>query len=158
VRYLYDETLNEEQLAAHLARRFWTGPPHDDHWANLAVCRRDSGTFLGEVGLALHDEVHRRAEVGYVFTPHAAGSGYATEATAAMVEIAFTVLGAHRVEARMDARNARSARVAERLGMRKEAHLRENEWVKGEWTDEVVYGLLAPEWHPRDEWELRRVR
>ena len=30
--------------------------------------------------------------------------------------------------------------------MRREAHLVENEWVKGEWTDEVVYALLAREW------------
>jgi RimJ/RimL family protein N-acetyltransferase len=30
--------------------------------------------------------------------------------------------------------------------MRREAQLVENEWVKGEWTDEVVYGVLADEW------------
>ncbi len=32
--------------------------------------------------------------------------------------------------------------------MRREAHLVENEWVKGEWQSEVVYGLLAREWEP----------
>jgi RimJ/RimL family protein N-acetyltransferase len=33
--------------------------------------------------------------------------------------------------------------------MRREAHLVENEWVKGEWTDEVIYAVLADEWvHP----------
>jgi RimJ/RimL family protein N-acetyltransferase len=30
--------------------------------------------------------------------------------------------------------------------MRREAHLVQNEWVKGEWTDEAVYALLADEW------------
>ena len=30
--------------------------------------------------------------------------------------------------------------------MRREAHLVENEWVKGEWTDEVIYAVLAAEW------------
>ncbi|MCP2254937.1 hypothetical protein LY13_003709 [Prauserella aidingensis] len=44
---------------------------------------------------------------------------------------------------RLDGRNAASARVLEKLGMRREAHLRENEYVKGEWTDEVVYAVLA---------------
>jgi RimJ/RimL family protein N-acetyltransferase len=34
----------------------------------------------------------------------------------------------------------------ERLGMRREAHLRENEFIKGEWTDELVYAILADEW------------
>ena len=46
-------------------------------------------------------------------------------------------------------RNAASARVLERLGMRREAHLVENEHLKGEWTDEVVYALLAREWVTR---------
>lgn len=39
-----------------------------------------------------------------------------------------------------------SAKVMERLGMRREAHLRQNEIVKGEWTDELVYAMLAHEW------------
>jgi RimJ/RimL family protein N-acetyltransferase len=33
--------------------------------------------------------------------------------------------------------------------MRREAHLRENEFVKGEWTDELVYAILASEWRGR---------
>ncbi len=33
----------------------------------------------------------------------------------------------------------------ERLGMRREALLVENEWVKGEWTSELDYALLADE-------------
>ena len=40
--------------------------------------------------------------------------------------------------------------VLEKLGMRREAHLRENEWVKGEWQSELVYALLAREWRERD--------
>jgi RimJ/RimL family protein N-acetyltransferase len=36
--------------------------------------------------------------------------------------------------------------VLERLGMRREAHLRENEFIKGEWCDELVYAMLASEW------------
>ena len=54
--------------------------------------------------------------------------------------------------ARLDARNTASAKVLERLGMVREAHLRENEFVKGEWTDEVDYAILEDEWraaHPR---------
>jgi RimJ/RimL family protein N-acetyltransferase len=53
------------------------------------------------------------------------------------------------VIARVDARNAASARLATRLGMRQEAHLRENEWFKGEWTDEIDFAVLAQEWPSR---------
>ena len=47
---------------------------------------------------------------------------------------------------RLEARNAASARVLEKLGLRREAHLVENEWVKGEWQSELGYAILADEW------------
>jgi RimJ/RimL family protein N-acetyltransferase len=73
--------------------------------------------------------------------------------------LAFSGLGAHRVSGRLDARNDPSARVLERLNMRREANFIENEYVKGEWTDELVYAILAPEWRalygPAKEFEFR---
>ena len=52
----------------------------------------------------------------------------------------------HRVIARLEARNEASAAVCERLGMRREAHHVENEWIKGEWQSELIYALLEREW------------
>jgi RimJ/RimL family protein N-acetyltransferase len=37
----------------------------------------------------------------------------------------------------------------ERIGMRREAHLVENEFIKGEWTDELIYAILRREWENR---------
>ncbi len=148
VRYLYDAPLDLNAAEAHLSRRLRFGPPGEGEWRNLAVER--DGRFIGEVGVTLASRAHRQCEIGYVFDPRWRGHGYATEASAAMVDFSFAGLGAHRVVGRMDARNDASARVMERLGMRREAHLRENEYVKGEWTDEVVYAVLE------DEWSLRR--
>jgi RimJ/RimL family protein N-acetyltransferase len=58
-------------------------------------------------------------------------------------------MGLHRLVARMDARNGPSARLASRLGMRREAHHRSSEMIKGEWVDLVVYALLDHEWRSR---------
>jgi len=63
-----------------------------------------------------------------------------------LLRISFEQLEAHRVVGRLDGRNIASARVLEKLGMRKEAHFRENEFVKGEWTDELIYAILRREW------------
>jgi RimJ/RimL family protein N-acetyltransferase len=63
-----------------------------------------------------------------------------------MLALAFETYGLHRVAGRLEPRNVASARVLEKLGMRREALLIENEWVKGEWQSELVYGLLAREW------------
>jgi RimJ/RimL family protein N-acetyltransferase len=62
------------------------------------------------------------------------------------LHIGFDLLGLHRLETQCDARNLASARVMQRIGMRQEAHLRENEFVKGEWTSALVYAMLDEEW------------
>jgi RimJ/RimL family protein N-acetyltransferase len=112
----------------------------------LAAVERDTGTLVGDVVLFWRNAEHRGGEVGYVFSPEYGGRGYATEASAALLRLGFDELGLHRIEGRIDARNTASARVLERLGMRREAHFVQNEFIKGEWTDEVVYAVLAAEW------------
>ncbi len=104
------------------------------------------GQLVGDVVLMFHSEEHRAGEIGYVFGPQFHGHGYATEAVAALLDLAFRGLGLHRVVARIDARNDASAKLAERLGLRREAHFVSNEMFKGEWTDEVVYAMLADDW------------
>jgi RimJ/RimL family protein N-acetyltransferase len=81
-----------------------------------------------------------------VFGPTHSGNGYATEASRALLDLAFGPLDWHRVVARIEARNTASAAVLERLGMRREAYLRENEWFKGGWSNEADYAVLASEW------------
>lgn len=105
-----------------------------------------TGELIGDVVLFFRSREHAGGELGYVFDPEFGGQGYATEACAAMLALAFDELGLHRVVARIDARNDASARLAARLGMRREAHLIGNEWFKGEWCDEFDYALLAEEW------------
>jgi RimJ/RimL family protein N-acetyltransferase len=146
VRFLYEEPFDAEGAREHLKRRSSIDLPTEGSWVNLGVELRDADILIGEVGLAFVSSVHGHCEIGYVFDPTYAGNGYATEASAVMVELAFSVLGAHRVSGRLDARNGASARVLERLGMRREGDFVENEYVKGEWTDEAVYAVLESEW------------
>jgi RimJ/RimL family protein N-acetyltransferase len=99
---------------------------------------------IGDVSLTVGE--HRQGEIGFILHPDHQGRGYATEAAEALLALAFEHYRLHRVAGRLEARNAASARVLEKLGMRREAHLIENEWVKGEWQSELVYALLAREW------------
>ena len=112
----------------------------------VAIVRRDEGALIGDLVLFHLDAVHGSVEIGWVIRPDAAGRGYATEACRALLDAAFRVYGVRRVVARIDAENTASARLAERLGMRLEAHLVENEWYKGRWGDELDYAILAREW------------
>jgi RimJ/RimL family protein N-acetyltransferase len=114
--------------------------------ALLAVVRQSDDVLVGDVMLAWTSREHSTAEIGYVFDPVHHGNGYATEAAAALLDLGFASLGVHRIIARLDARNTASAGVLRRIGMRQEAHLVENEWFKGEWTDELQFAMLASEW------------
>lgn len=107
------------------------------------------GEVIGHVMLSWLSAAHRGGEIGFVLHPDHHGRGYATEAAREMLRMGFDDLGLHRVIGRLDAANTASGRVLEKLGMRKEAHFRENEMVKGRWADEAVYAMLAEEWQAR---------
>src|SRR5438128_1534770 len=115
----------------------------------LAADLAQTGEVVGHCMLVWHSQEHEQGEVGYVFNPAFQGRGLATEAVGALLRLGFDGLGQHRITGRLDARNVASARVLERAGLRREAHLVENEFVKGEWTDEVIYAMLRSEWSAR---------
>lgn len=115
----------------------------------LGVLVRGTDTLIGDVILRWVSDVHRTGEIGYVFHPAHRGHGYATEACAALLRLAFEDMQLRRVIARIDERNEASAAVLDRLGLRAEARLVENEWFKGEWTTEIDYAILESEWRDR---------
>ncbi len=144
-RYLPFEPQSRERVAGQIA----------DVDSQLSAAERmlwlvaelaETGAVIGDVILFVRSTEHRGGEVGYVFAPEQAGRGYATEATAALVDFGFRELGMHRIVGRLDDRNGPSARVLERVGMRREALFLRNEWFKGEWCDEAVYAVLEDEW------------
>ena len=65
-----------------------------------------------------HDAVGPDVEIGWRLVRHAWGKAYATEAARQLLAHAFQTVGLGRVVADVDPRNARSIRVATKLGMR----------------------------------------
>ena len=150
-RYLYRPPLSRGQCAQAISRRAQgSGWAQDGDDLVLAVCPEGEPGVVGEIVLKLASAGARQAEIGWVFHPAHGGKGYATEAARAAAGLAFTALGVHRLFARLDTRNTGSVRVCERLGMRREAHLVENDVDgDGDWGSEYVYALLAAEWRER---------
>ncbi|HVC03125.1 MAG TPA: GNAT family N-acetyltransferase [Candidatus Acidoferrales bacterium] len=147
VRYLYHDVRSLDEVRVSLARKMGSlSIAGEGDGVTAAVILRDTGELVADVSLWLVSEGHEQGELGFVVHPAHQRRGYATEASRRMLEFAFTTMRLHRVIGRTEARNAGSARVLEKLGMRREAHLIENEWVKGEWQSEYVYALLAEEW------------
>ncbi|HKN96595.1 MAG TPA: GNAT family protein [Pseudonocardiaceae bacterium] len=149
-RYLYWGPRSRAEVREALAQR--VNQRRMDEFNDalaMAVELRASGELIGTANLGWASVEHGQGELGYVLHPDHHGRGYATEIAIALLRLGFEQIGMHRVCGRCDGRNTASARVLAKAGMRLEAHLRENEFVKGEWTDELVYAMLAKEWHSR---------
>ncbi len=144
-RFVPHGPLTVEQVRERHGRALqWLDEP--GQMLNLLAFQAADGALVGDIVVFWHAGPHRAGEIGYIFDPAFSGRGYATEAARAGLALLFERLGLHRVVGRIDARNDASARVLQRLGMRREAHFVRNELMHGEWTDEVVYALLEDEW------------
>lgn len=144
-RYIPADPLNEKTAPDFIADRIKAVRMEADGDRMVFAVELD-GLVIGDVLVRTAQITDGQAEIGWVFNPDFQGHGYATEAARELVRLSFDELGMHRVWAQLDPRNTASARVCERLGMRHEAHLRQDMWLKGEWTDSAIYAILEPEW------------
>ena len=147
-RFLLDDPWTAQFAAEKVAERI----PRTDlagETGALALVIEHGGTAIGLVLIWLTDRERGVAEIGWVLDPQFSGQGFGVEAAGTVLNLAFDRYPLHRVVARMDGRNLASARLAAAIGMRQEAHLRQDWWSKGEWTDTVIFGVLASDLRER---------
>ena len=129
--------------AVKKVEQFAQSDPTAPGWFQYAVDL--DGVLIGDLGLNL-DENLMQAELGFTLAPAYQGRGYATEAVRGLLDHLFIELKLHRVSAECDARNAASARLLERVGFKQEGLRLSNSWFKGEWTDDLLFGLLRTDY------------
>jgi RimJ/RimL family protein N-acetyltransferase len=98
------------------------------HWelrgfGQWALVERETGELVGRAGL-LQPEGWPGLEVGWLVAREHWGSGYAPEAGRASMQWANEALGAGHIISLIEDANERSARVAEKLGMKVEGRTR----------------------------------
>jgi RimJ/RimL family protein N-acetyltransferase len=141
MRYLGDgRTLDRDDAWRHMAMLV-------GHWelrgfGTWAVEEQASGAYIGRVGLH-YPEGWPGREVGWVIGRAHWGKGYATEAATAAVDHAFDTLGWPRTISLIYRDNARSIRVAERLGARRDGEATIRDHTADIWVIE------------RAQWRLR---
>jgi ribosomal-protein-alanine N-acetyltransferase len=112
----------------------------------LGAFRRDTDEFVAQIYVGAVNWNLPEFEIGYFADSEHEGQGYVTEATEAALRFAFEHLGAHRVRLEFDDANVRSLRVAERCGMIREGHIRENKRnADGSISGTLYYGILRDE-------------
>lgn len=107
---------------------------------------KDGATLVGSSGFHVRDWLVPSFEIGYWCRARFEGQGYISEAVRAISRFAFEELGARRIEIRCDARNERSARVAQRAGYELEGRFRNHRIdTQGQLQDSLVFALVSGE-------------
>lgn len=155
-RYCEWDAMSDEQVAAILEAQGSVLPGDVGLPLLVGVELTAEQRLIGDCSLTIALPEHRQAEIGFCLHPDFQGRGIATRVVRAVLGYAFGALGMHRMEARCDVRNERSWRLLERVGMRREGRLRQCAFLKGEWIDDYLYAMLAPEWSPHLSQESQR--
>ncbi len=144
-RFMLWDTHTREETETRVRAGAAIVPPGEiGAWVEYAVELKETGRVVGSVSMKIEDEMGRQAEIGYCFGRRYQGRGLAAEATMGLMRYGIG-LGVHRFYAVADPRNTASVRLMERLGMRQEGYFRESCFSKGEWSDDIVYAILARE-------------
>lgn len=138
-----------EEACASFARVNCSRPSFQPgEYTQLAIVRQEDGLLLGDMGILI-GEGGFQAELGFTLAPFYQGQGFGTEAVEAVLGHLFEQRGLHRAYGSVDPNNLPSIRLMERLGFRREAHLKRSYRMRGSWYDDVIYGLLDEEWTGR---------
>lgn len=148
-RYTSHEGTDLEATRKYLERSIREAKATPRRVYDFAITRPGEDRFLGRVGFNVERPAHREATLWCILARSLWNQGVGTEVVAAVLDVAFGPAGLHRVIGDCDPRNVGSARVLEKLGFMREAHLRQNWWLQGQWCDSWVYGLLEDEWRAR---------
>jgi [ribosomal protein S5]-alanine N-acetyltransferase len=110
--------------------------------ANWGITLKGNDKVIGFIGHYRIRWEHYRSEIGYMLLPEYNGQGITTEAIKLLVDYGFNQMKMHSLEGVIDPSNTASARVLEKNGFVKEAHLKENEFYDGKFLDTVIYSLV----------------
>lgn len=111
----------------------------------IAVVLKGYDELIGACSIHISDFKNKEGWIGYCYNKQYWGNGYASEASKAIIKFGFNNLNLHRIFATCSPYNIGSAKVLEKIGMKKEGHLREHKWVKRAWRDSFLYSVLEHE-------------
>jgi RimJ/RimL family protein N-acetyltransferase len=113
---------------------------------------RETDEFVAQVYVGPVNWDLPEFEIGFFVDRDHEGQGYVTEAVRAAMGFIFEHLKAHRLRMECDDTNHRSQRVAERCGLVREGHFRENKRnADGSLSGTLAFGLLKREFEALDD-------
>jgi RimJ/RimL family protein N-acetyltransferase len=118
-------------------------------WFQFAIRLKESDLLVGDVGVHFTADDPLHVELGFTMAPAYQGKGLGTESVTGLLDYLLVTCQKHRVFASVDPRNEPSIALLKRVGMRKEAHDHKSLWFKGDWVDDLVFGISNSQWESR---------
>jgi ribosomal-protein-alanine N-acetyltransferase len=150
-------------VSSQVVSRFISPPPvtidgfekfvewaHRERAAGRSVCfaivPAGTDTPVGIFQLRSLDNNFTTSEWGCVLASEFWGTGIFMEGAERLVDFAFSVVGAHRLEARTALRNGRGNAALRKLGAVDECLLRRSFLRHGEYLDQLLWTILSEDW------------
>ena len=102
--------------------------------------------LIGGCNITIKNINNEQAFIGYCLNKNYWGQGYGTETAEALLDFGFNDLKMHRIFATCDVNNVGSRKVLEKIGMKKEGHMREHKKIGDKWRDSYLYSILEEEY------------
>lgn len=118
-----------------------------DQSIRWGITLKESGQFIGTVGLNNLSLKNKRAEIGYEIHPDYWRVGYATEAVSAIMEFSFRSLDLYRIGAITYPANTSSNQLLLKIGFTLEGTLRGYLYQRNQSHDAYVFSITRPEWN-----------
>ena len=109
----------------------------------MMICERKTGRAVGSVYIRDIEPIHQKAEYGiFIGEADARGKGYGTAAAKLMIRYCFEEMKLHRLFLRVYAENQQAIKSYEKAGFEREALLRDDVCIDGNYRDIVLMGIL----------------
>ncbi|MBE9388734.1 GNAT family N-acetyltransferase [Vagococcus salmoninarum] len=144
-QYVFETHTSLENTLDNIASYFLSQP-----LGKYAIELKATHKMIGTIDIRLVD-LHHRGEIGYTINKAYWGQGITTEASQALVDLAFGPLQLKRLEAIHDVKNPASGRVMEKFGLKHEGTVPHYQLFKGAMMNAVSYGMTDVDYQKRQE-------
>jgi len=145
-RNIWPQTLEEAN------KRFEPLPDNQMRdFIKFTIYHKQSKRPIGRIGFSRIDWVNRNANIfAMIGEPEYWGKGIAGEASRLVINYGFNELNFHKIFSGVFTPNTRSLRAAEKLGFEKEAVLKEEMYVDGQYHDVHRFALFKRDWKMKE--------
>jgi RimJ/RimL family protein N-acetyltransferase len=134
---------------------------HEHRAAGTAACwavvPNNAEAPIGLIVVRALDHAFTMVSVSAVVAAEFRGTGLFQDAARALLDGLFGSIGVHRIEVRVDVRNARANGALRKLGATQEGVLRHAQYRDGAYRDHVLWAMVAGDWNTQRDLEPQRI-